>query len=299
MYISMLDTNMCWLPCPRLGTAMCLSNTAVDMKLEKFRVASNRAQLTRRNASQNSDSPPPPPEYKRWYVVGENGPPFLVHPEGLAGTIEFQWCRNDNLLVKGRQEPVEISAEAEPVPEPSQGATTSNEDQDKDDIAEEYLALTAKMLHGQLKESRAMCNHLSQAYYEDIDKVKSYASEETRRRIWSEKLQQGGHRHKKVTGSEDQFEYRCDELTATLCHLNKAVKGILKGWPWSNRPGYEARALQLNKLREAGGRVYQLAHQALASWDAFKELDTALSELQKQVNHVNKGKAKATHETCN
>lgn len=254
-----------------------LSCSAINMTPERGRTSSAPVTPEEHHDQHMSLAILPSRTYGIVHMKTVKAQPYLLHPLASSPSNYTPSQRNESAHVKHSSSDVRSAS----VSSTETVICAGDVDVGQDPFAEQHFARAAEQLYFQLKESRKMYHELGQAYEDDIEKVKSYVSEETRRRIWAEKVRQD-QRWRTGTGNEGQLVHH-DRLTTCLRFLNGAGERILKERLSGNHTDYDTRALQLGKLLAAGDRVHVLVEQALTSWEAFRDLSAELRELRRLV----------------
>ncbi|RYP20648.1 hypothetical protein DL767_009410 [Monosporascus sp. MG133] len=150
-----------------------------------------------------------------------------------------------------------------------------------------HISLAAKQLKTQVDEFVKVYAEFYQVYEKEVASIKPYVDDSVLQRAWSQKIE---HNEKYNTGHNQEHKQLSTQrkmLAASLVQIGDATRSTVA--PSSDDLSrYDRRAIYLEKIRAAGGRVLRLAEMAMSSRAACEDLRTEASELRKLVDPKSK-----------
>jgi hypothetical protein len=202
-------------------------------------------------------------------LANANGIPFALHP--LARPLPFP-LRGPVVEVREHQEGIKA------VPTLVTPPIQINDNLDKDAIQGKLLH-SAKLLHDQAKQSRNVYQKFLASYDKDVKRIAVYASEAIIRQVWKQKVDSNHNTRPPFYQDDLQLTYQRGRLTTCFQYFRDATNAVFHCQTPDCRDKHDSRALFLDKVLEAGGRVDRLSTNAMTLEAACRDLVAELDEL--------------------
>lgn len=150
--------------------------------------------------------------------------------------------------------------------------------------AELKVSLAARHLAEQISESKKYWTTFYQKYEEEVASIKYYLNDDILERIWQKRIEYNSKYKNEGSKDDEEFNIQRMKLETCLDQVKEAVKAFARSRPPNDRLDHDPRHLALDKIRNTGALVLELAARSGVSSVPCVQLVTEASNLENLVD---------------
>ncbi|KAI5865894.1 hypothetical protein GGS23DRAFT_594059 [Durotheca rogersii] len=148
------------------------------------------------------------------------------------------------------------------------------------------LALAARDLADQIDESKRFWATFHEHFEKEVMGIRYYVSDDILQQIWREKIRYNSRHKSGESPDDDQFGFQQVKVETYLHQVKKTGKVLIRSQPLVDSSDQDPQNLRLtlDKIRNTGARVLDLADRSATNRTAYVDLMKEASNLEKLVD---------------